>query len=108
MKSNFFEKLIINKDEKTKQKMRNMNNLLDDSFQNIFQKRKEKNNEKIIENEKKPSETIKEINQNFNPIVERHLILFGILGLEPMIFTFPNNINDEIHNQQNINRERVN
>ena len=107
MKSNFFEKLIINKDEKTKQKMRNMNTLLDDSYQNIFQKRKEKNNEKIIDNEKKP-EIIKKINPIFNQIVGTNLISFEILGL-PMVFIFVNNdINDGIHNQQNINRESVN
>ena len=46
MNSNFIEKLIINKDETTKEKIREMSRLLDDSYEAILKNRKEKNYDK--------------------------------------------------------------
>ena len=46
MKSTFIEKLIINKDEKTKEKIREMSKLLDDSYEAILKKRRAKNYDK--------------------------------------------------------------
>ena len=58
MKSNFFEKLIVNENEEKKEKIRRLSILLDDSINTLIFKRLEKNNEeininKLLDDEKK-------------------------------------------------------
>ena len=82
MKSNFFEKLIINKDEKTKEKIREMSNILDDSFESFLKIRKEnnyikeRNNKKIINDNKIE---INEVHRFINTIRFIRFIIFESL-----------------------------